>query len=147
MIIALLMLVGSVIPFAAYGSYVSIQEKKRKATDGRPAPEILIELIMRALLEGDSVSAIALFCAYRGLNMPDRKNLTAAMAAEVDRRYGTRVPWPEELRFQVKLLLDEYEADEISRIHENIANLREQRKKRATAGPIQAQLVQTSSGW
>jgi hypothetical protein len=147
MIIAIIMIVLAAVPLVAWGVYDASKREKEEARDLRPVPEILMELILRKMLEGDVEAAIALFCAYRGLTMPDRRGLVSAMAAEVDRRYGSRVPWPEELRFHAKLLLDEYVADGKARIHGDIQSLREMCERRKENESVEAQLAMRSTGW
>jgi hypothetical protein len=124
--------------------YLNRQQKQARR---KPSEDVLVELILRKVLKEDDTAAVALFCAYRVLTMPDGRGLAAVMAAEVDRRYGTRVPWPEELRFHAKVLLDEFYADELSRIEVAIQDLKSGRRKQNASTQIQAELATKQSGW
>jgi hypothetical protein len=143
-LILLGLVVLGVLVLAAIGSMTPAKEKPepRERTE-----EVLTKLIMQLVLQEDNAGAIAVFCAYRALTMPDKRALAAAMAAEVDRRYGTRVPWPKELRFQVKLLLDDFHADELSRIEADIQKYKQTRVDRSVRDEKQAALATKLSGW
>ena len=147
MTIAILLIIFAVLPLAGWAVVTEYQRKKKAQQAARPPDEILTELVFRLMLQDDDAGAIAVFCAYRALTMPDRRGLAAVMAAEVDRRYGTRVPWPQELRYHVKLLLDEYYADELSRIEADIRHFKKSREQRELRDQNEATLASSVSAW
>lgn len=144
---AVLLLLLCVLLFAGYAAWYAKDQEKRQREKMKPPEDVLTELIMQLILKDDDAGAIAVFCAYRALTMPDKRSLAAALAAEVDRRYGTRVPWPKDLQLQAKLLLDDHYADELSRIEADIQNFKRRRSERGSRQLKEAELATKVSGW
>lgn len=136
--------VGILILIAAAGS---TSKPKKKEPPRENPEEILVRLVMELLLKEDYVGALAMFCVYRAMTTPEKRALTSVMVAEVDRRFGTRVPWPAELRVHVKMLLDDFYADELSRIELDIQNFKTARAQCESRDLKQAELATKMSGW